>query len=55
MGFEYTMFMDGGSSQMMEMMLVGDENTFSNIEAIFSNNVASELSLFCNNIDFANQ
>lgn len=55
MGFEYTMFLHGGSSQMMEMMLVGDENTFSYIQAIFGINVASQLSLFCNIIDFANQ
>ena len=46
------MFIDGGSSQMIEMILVGDENTFLYIGAIFSINVASKLSLFCNNIDF---
>lgn len=42
-------------SQMMEMMLVGEGNTFSYTEAIFSINVAFELSLSCNNIDFTNQ
>lgn len=44
-----------GSSQMMEMMLVGDENTFRTLKQFPALMSLFEMSLFSDDIDFANQ